>query len=54
MKLKLNTYQGQLHDMYLEYINNFLTIEKFAKYYGLSVDFAKALIKEAKRLEGEL
>ena len=53
MKLNLNTYQGQLHDMYLEYVNNFLSIERFAKYYGFSLDFAKALIKEAKRLEGD-
>lgn len=40
-----------LHEVYLDYFNNFLTIGAFADYYGISVPFAKALIKEAKRLE---
>ena len=41
----------QLHEVYLDYFNNFLTIEAFAEYYGFSLEFAQNLIKEAKRLE---
>lgn len=40
-----------MHEIYLDYFNNFLTVEAFAEYYGFSFDFAKALITECKRLE---
>ena len=42
-----------LHEVYLDYFNNFLTVEYFAEYYGLSIEFSNALIKEAKRFENE-
>jgi hypothetical protein len=42
-----------LHEIYLDYFNNFLTVEYFSEYYGISLEFANALIKEAKRLEDE-
>lgn len=46
-----SVFAAKVHDMYLDYFNQFLTVESFALYYGFNVDFAKALIAEAKRLE---
>lgn len=43
-----------VHEIYLDWFNNFLTLSCFAEYYGISEEFATALIKEAKRLEREL
>jgi hypothetical protein len=40
-----------LHEVYLDWFNNFLTLQVFADYYGISEEFASALIKEAKRME---
>lgn len=34
--------------LYLDYINNFLTVERFAQYYGISVDLANMVIKEGR------
>lgn len=33
-----------LHIVYLDWVNNFLTIERFAEYYGLHVNEAEMLI----------
>jgi hypothetical protein len=38
-----------LADLYLDWVNNFLTIERFAEYYGLDEDDAKALLEIAKK-----
>ena len=38
-----------LADLYLDWVNNFLTIERFAEYYGLDDDDAKALLEIAKK-----
>jgi hypothetical protein len=38
-----------LADLYLTYVNDFLTIEIFAEYYGLDDDDAKALLEIAKK-----
>jgi uncharacterized tellurite resistance protein B-like protein len=38
-----------LADLYLTYVNDFLTIEIFAEYYGLDEDDAKALLEIAKK-----
>jgi hypothetical protein len=38
-----------LADLYLDWVNNFLTIEVFAEYYGLDDDDAKALLEIAKK-----
>jgi hypothetical protein len=35
---------GQLADLYLEWWNDWLTLERFAEYQGVSVDDAEALI----------
>lgn len=34
--------------MYLDYLNNFLTVEKFAEYYDLSITDAKTVISIGK------
>jgi hypothetical protein len=38
-----------LADLYLDWVNNFLTIEVFAEYYGLDDDDARYLLKLAKK-----
>ena len=38
-----------LADIYLERVNNFLTIERFSEYYGLDEDDAKQLLVIAKK-----
>jgi len=38
-----------LADLYLDWINNFLTVEVFAEYYGLDDDDARDLLKLAKK-----
>ena len=38
-----------LADVYLEWVNNFLTIERFAEYYGLDEADAKQLLAIAKK-----
>lgn len=38
-----------LADLYLDWVNNFLTIEKFSEYYGLDENDARDLLKLAKK-----
>jgi hypothetical protein len=38
-----------LADLYLDWVNNFLTIEKFSEYYGLDEEDAKQLLVLAKK-----
>ena len=38
-----------LADLYLDWVNNFLTIAVFAEYYGLDEDDARDLLKVAKK-----
>lgn len=33
-----------MHEIYLSWINDFLTIERFAEHHGLYVDEAQALV----------
>lgn len=42
----MNNFQKTLETLYLDYFNNFLTIEGFAEYYGISEQLAKQIIKE--------
>ncbi len=39
--------------MYLDWVNNFLTVERFAEYYGLSVEEASKVIDEGRILNTE-
>ena len=36
--------------MYLDYFNNFLSIERFAEYYNLSVTDADEIIKQGRTI----
>ena len=38
-----------LADLYLDWVNNFLTYEAFSEYYGLDEEDAKQLLKLAKK-----
>lgn len=40
-------------DMFLDWFNNFLTIKRFAEYYGMTIDDAKKLIEEGRKLHEE-
>lgn len=32
-------------EMYLDYVNNFLSVERFAEYYGITLHSARELIE---------
>src|SRR5690606_20517351 len=38
----------EIDDMYLDYVNNFVTISKFAAYYGITEKLARSIIKQAR------
>lgn len=46
----MNTFNQMLINLYLDWVNNFLSYEGFSEYYNLSLEFSKELIKEGKRL----
>lgn len=35
-------------EMYLDWVNNFLTVERFAQYHGISIDKANLIIEEGR------
>jgi hypothetical protein len=41
---------GDMVGMYLDWYNNFLTIGRFAEYYGISEDFAIDIIDNGREL----
>jgi hypothetical protein len=41
--------RDNLADLYLDWVNNFLTIERFAEYYGLDKDDARDLLVLSKK-----
>jgi hypothetical protein len=38
---------------YLEWVNNYLTVEKIAEHHGISVEFANALINEGRDVQNK-
>lgn len=42
--------ETKLIDMYVDYFNNFLTVERFAEYYSLTIDSANNLIEIGRKL----
>lgn len=38
----------KIEDYYLDYHNNFLSMEGFAEHYGISIDLATLLVKEGR------
>ena len=50
MAEKVINIRKNLIDVYLDWINNFITIPAFADYYGLSESEAKAIIDLGRKL----
>jgi len=44
----MNTLKLDIQALYLDYVNNFLTVEKFAEHYGISFQLADMIISEGK------
>ena len=44
----MNALQQQIETMYLDWVNNFLTVNAFAEHYGISVRIATAIIEEGR------
>lgn len=42
------TFNQTINNMYLDYVNNFLTVAKFAEHYQISELLATAIINEGK------
>ncbi len=45
-----NYTRAQIKSMYIDYFNNFLSIERFAEYYNLSVTDADEIIKQGRTI----
>lgn len=41
---------GQKIQLYLEYFNNYLTVEKFAEHYGLTYGMASDILADGKEI----
>ena len=46
----MNKLQKTLHDIYLSWVNDFLTHEVMARAYGVSVECLAAMIKEGNKI----
>jgi len=46
----MNTLQLQLIDYYLDYVNNYITVGRFAEHKGISDSTAGAMIREGRVL----
>ena len=42
--------RGTVESMYLDYFNNFLTMEAFANYYGISKEEAEFVIQIGRKI----
>lgn len=49
----MNLITESAEKIYLEYLNSFLTIERFAEHYGISTDNAEKLIRVCKDIREE-
>lgn len=43
----------ELNELYIEYVNDFLTVECFARYKGFRLDFAKAVINAGRKINSD-
>ena len=41
-------------EMYLDYVNNFLSVDFFAEYYSISVDEANRVINEGRKIKNAI
>lgn len=51
--MKINNINNVIEEVYLDYVNNYLTIPWFANHYDFSEEFAEAIIKEGRRQNQE-
>jgi hypothetical protein len=48
------TYELQQYpELYLDYVNNFLTVERFANYYGITEEYADEIISAGRQMTKE-
>jgi len=45
---------GATHYMYLDYVNNFLTVDAFAQYYYLPIDEAWQVIEQGRNIQNNI
>ena len=50
MHAALNPYANFALKAYLQYVNEYLTVEIFAEHKGITLEFAKSLINEGRRI----
>lgn len=41
---------NHIEELYLDYVNNFLTVSRFAEYYSISTELAEAVINEGRSI----
>ena len=46
----MNAEHKWIENMYLDYFNNFLTVERFAKHYGLCMEQANEIINKGRAI----
>lgn len=46
----LTNFQRQIALMYLDYVNNFLTLERFAEHYSINEPLAREIINQGREL----
>ena len=50
MNIKQKQLAIELNEMYIEYYNDFLTVERYASYKGMPLSLAKAAIKAGRKI----
>ena len=50
---EINISLYKLEVLYLDYFNNFLTVEKFAEFYGMTTNKALTLIELGRKINNE-
>jgi hypothetical protein len=48
--MKHGDIKQRVEDLYIDYFNHFLTVDRFAEYYGLSVRQATRIIHTGRRI----
>ena len=43
--------ENRQSELYLDYVNNFVTVKRFAEHYGLSIDGANLVINQGRELQ---
>ena len=49
-----NRAEKVITSMYLDYVNNFLTVDAFAQYYYLPIDEARQVIEQGREIQDKL